>query len=142
MAVIRSLGAADRFCDTLRALLAQHGAIEADAKPWKPTRSSAQNNYLFGVCYPPLADAMGYTPGDIHEYMLGRHFGWADKPCPKTPRCPEGIESVPVRTTTKNAQGKRSVLKKMEFSDFIGTVHRIAAQAGVFIPDPDKDLVP
>ena len=137
--IIRSPAAADRFAEALRALLDKHGAVEADAKPWKPTRSSAQNAYLFGVCYPLIADAMGYTADEIHEYMLGRHFGWVDKKCPKTPRNPEGIESVPVRTTTRNAQGKRSVLKKMEFSDFIATVQRIAAQAGVFIPDPETE---
>lgn len=108
-------------------------SVSADA--WKPTRSNEQNAYLFGVCYPPLAEAKGYTVEEIHEWMCGTHFGWVDKPCPKTPRNPEGVESVPFRTTTRNEEGKRDVLKTSEFSRFVDTVHRIAAQAGVFIPD-------
>lgn len=109
--------------------------IDADAKPWKDPRTSAQNAYLFGVCYPPIAQAKGYTVDEIHEWMCGTHFGWVDKPCPKTPRNPEGQESRPFRTTTRDENGKRDVLKKGPFSDFVDCVHRIAALAGVFIPD-------
>lgn len=105
------------------------------ADPWKPTRSNEQNAYLFGACYPPLAQVKGYTVDEIHEWMCGTHFGWVDKPCPKTPRNPEGVESVPFRTTTRNEEGKRDVLKTAEFSAFVDTVQRIAAHAGVFIPD-------
>ncbi len=111
--------------------------IEVSCKPWKPTRSNEQNAYLFGGCYPPIAEAMGYSVDDIHEYMLGRAYGWTDKRCPKTPNNPNGLESVPVRTTTRDADGKRSVLTKAEFSDFVATVQRVAAEAGVFIPDPE-----
>ena len=35
---------------------------------------------------------MGYSVEDVHEYMLGRHFGWVDHKVPKTPRNPEGIQ--------------------------------------------------
>lgn len=108
---------------------------EASCGPWKDPRTSAQNAYLFGVCYPPISQAKGYTVDEIHEWMCGTHFGWDDRECPKTPRNPQGIESVPFRTTTRNHEGKRDVLKKAEFSSFVDTVHRIAAQAGVFIPD-------
>lgn len=109
--------------------------LDCECRPWKDPRSTAQNNYLFGVCYPPISQAMGYAVDDVHEYACGRHFGWVDKPCPKTPRNPEGLESVPFRTTTRDENGKRDVLKKAPFSAFVDTVHRIAAQAGVFIPD-------
>lgn len=108
--------------------------LEASCKPWKKSRSNEQNALLFGVVYPPIADAMGYTVEDIHEYMLGRHFGWVDRKVPKTPRNPEGIESVPFRTTTKDENGKRNVLSAAEFSKFLDTVERIAAHAGVFVP--------
>ena len=66
--------------------------------------------------------------------MLGAHFGWVDKKVPKTPRNPDGVESRPFRTTTTDETGKRSVLKKGEFSRFLETVERVAAKAGVFIP--------
>lgn len=112
--------------------------LDVTAKRYKPTRSNEQNAYLFGVCYPPIAQAMGYSVEDIHEYMCGRHFGWVDRKCPKTPRNPEGFVSVPFRTTTRDDTGKRSVLNKQEFSSFVDTVQRIAAHAGVFIPDAEQ----
>jgi hypothetical protein len=130
--VIRSAAEWSRWCAVT---VAQGFPLDVSAKPYKPTRSSEQNAYLFGVCYPPIAGAMGYSVEDIHEYMLGRHFGWRDVKVPKTPRNPEGLASEPNRTTTRNEEGKRSVLNKAEFSAFVETVHRIAAQAGVFIPD-------
>jgi hypothetical protein len=118
--------------------------VEAQALPldvtcaaWRQTRSNEQNALLFGVVYPPIADAMGYeVDGDngIHAFMCGTHFGWVDRVVPKTPRNPEGVASFPRRTTTRDEHGKRNVLKKDEFSKFIDMVERIAAKAGVFIP--------
>jgi hypothetical protein len=112
----------------------EQGPVEWTCGPWKPTRSNEQNALLFGVVYPPIAEAMGYEVDAIHEFMLGTHFGWVDVKVPKTPRNPQGIESRPFRTTTRDENGKRSVLKKDEFAKFIETVERIAAKAGVFIP--------
>lgn len=125
----------------VRFLVGQTLPLEVTCRPWKPTRTNEQNNYLFGICYPPIAEAMGYeVDGDngIHAFMCGTHFGWVDKPVPKTPRNPEGIASFPRRTTTRDENGDRDVLKGPEFSKFIDTVQRIAAKAGVFIPDPEK----
>jgi hypothetical protein len=118
---------------------AQELPIEVTCAPWKNSRSSQQNRYLFGVAYPPIAEAMGYEVADIHEYALGRHFGWVDKKVPKTPRNPEGFESAPFRTTTKDENGKRKLLTKGEFNQFLGTVERIASQAGVFITEQWED---
>ena len=115
-------------------LQAQSLPLDVSCSPWKDTRSNEQNALLFGVVYPPIAEAMGYEVDAIHEFMLGTHFGWVDVKVPKTPRNPEGIESRPFRTTTRDQNGKRSVLKKDEFTKFIETVERIAAKAGVFIP--------
>src|SRR3546814_1738530 len=95
---------------------AQALPLDVECKPWKPTRSNEQNALLFGVVYPPIAEAMGYEVEAIHEYMLGRHFGWVDVKVPKTPRNPEGIESRPFRTTTRDEHGTRNVLKADEFS--------------------------
>lgn len=120
----------DRYCAFLQA---QPLPLEVSSKPWKKTRSNEQNALLFGVVYPPIAEAMGYEVEDIHEYMLGRHFGWVDAKVPKTPRNPEGLESRPFRTTTRDENGKRNVLSTVEFSKFLDTVERVAAQAGVFV---------
>ena len=113
---------------------AQALPLSVECKPFKKTRTNEQNALLFGVVYPPIAEAMGYVVEDVHEYMLGRHFGWVDRKVPKTPRNPDGFESVPFRTTTRDENGKRNVLTTTEFSKFLDTVDRIAAQAGVFVP--------
>ena len=112
--------------------------LNVTAEAWKPTRSNEQNAYLFGVCYPPIAEAKGYDVNDLHEFMCGTHFGWVDKPCPKTPRNPEGLESRPFRTTTRDENGQRNVLGTVEFSDFVETVSRVAAHVGVYIPQPNE----
>ena len=118
---------------------ATHGyPLSVSFEAWKPSRSNEANAYLFGVAYPLLADVKGYTVDEIHEWMCGTHFGWVDKPCPKTPRNPEGVTSSPRRTTTRDENGKRDVLKAGPFSDFVAMVQRVGAQAGVFIPDPEK----
>lgn len=106
--------------------------------PYKRTRSGEQNAYLNGVAYKLLSEATGYERDDISEFMCGAHFGWVDKKVPKTPRNPEGIESKPRRTTTTNESGKRDVLPKGEFSDYIAFVQRFGAQHGVYIPDPGE----
>jgi hypothetical protein len=117
--------------------LLHKGPVNWSCEAWKESRSNEQNNLLFGVIYPPIAEAMGYeVDGDngIHAFMCGTHFGWVDRPVPKTPRNPEGVASFPRRTTTRDENGKRNVLSKEDFTKFIETVERIAAKAGVFIP--------
>jgi hypothetical protein len=113
--------------------------VEASCAPWKPTRSNTQNNLLFGVMYPPIAAHTGYevggdgNGGGIHEWMCGTFFGWVEKRVPKTPTNPEGVESVPFRTTTRGPDGKRDVMKAADFAKFLDHVERMAAKAGVFV---------
>ena len=114
-------------------LLDQKLPLNVECKPWKRTRTNDQNAMLWAM-YAPLAEHMGYDAEDIHEWMCGRMWGWKDVKVPKTPRNPEGLASVPVRSTTRDENGKRSVLTTAEFAKFVDMVDRIAAQAGVFIP--------
>ena len=112
---------------------AQALPLDVECKPYRRTRSNEQNALLWAM-YAPLAAHMGYDAEDVHEWMCGRMWGWKDITVPKTPRNPEGLASVPVRTTTRDEDGKRSVIDKATFADFVSMVDRIAAQAGVFIP--------
>jgi hypothetical protein len=104
----------------------------------RPTRSNAQNAYLNGVAYKLLGDSFGYERDDISEYLCGVYFGERQKRVPKSRRNPEGLEWVPLRTTTTDADGKRSVLNKQEFSDYVAFVQRFGAKHGVHIPDPGE----
>lgn len=107
-------------------------------EPLKNARSASQNAYLHGVCYKMISEATGYEVEEIHEYLLGLHFGWKEIRVPKKPSNPNGIDSKPIRTTTTDANGKRSVLTPMEFSDYVNFIQRFAAQKiHVLIPDPD-----
>ena len=106
----------------------------------KSTRTSQQNRYLWGVAYKLIADAVGYEVDEVAEFMCGQYFGWTDKRVPKKPSNPEGVESVPVRTTTTNENGERSVLNKQDFTDYIAFVHRFAASKGIYIPDADEEV--
>lgn len=112
---------------------AQKLPLSVECKPYKATRSNDQNALLWAM-YGPLAEHMGYDAEDVHEWFCGRMWGWKDVKVPKTPRNPEGLANVPVRTTTRDENGKRSVIDKAEFAKFVEMVDRVAAQAGVYIP--------
>jgi len=38
----------------------------------KPSRSAAQNRYLWGVVYKTIADDTGYEPEEVHEVMKAK----------------------------------------------------------------------
>lgn len=113
--------------------------LDVSADRARNKRTTAHNAYLFGVAYPPIVEATGFEvggdgrSGGLHEYCCGEVFGWVDRPVPRTPRNPAGVESVPFRTTTRDEHGKRDVVDTATFSHFIRTVERVAAEAGVFI---------
>lgn len=113
-------------------------AWKITAEPVKSTRSTSQNAYLWAVPYKLISEATGYEVEEVHEYFLGRFFGWKDKKVPKTPRNPKGVESVPVRTTTTDEHGKRSVLSYDAFSEYVAYIQRFAAvKLSIVVPDPD-----
>jgi len=103
-----------------------------EVKEDRNSRSTQQCRYLNGVAFALLSEATGYERDDIAEYMNGTYFGWRDKLLPG-----KRETKVPVRTTTTDENGKRSVLDKMAFSDYVAFVQRFAAKHGVFIPDPE-----
>jgi len=118
--------------------LDEETAWKVTIEPAKRERSESQNAYLWAVPNKMISEVTGYEAEEVHEYLCGQYWGWKDKRVPKTPRNPEGVESVPVRTTTRNEQGKRDVLKAKAFSDYVDFVQRFAAKKlNLVIPDPD-----
>ena len=125
-----------------------HALEELDcSRTWRVTveehkaeRSNPQNNYYHGVVLEKIAEAWGVETEEAHEWLCGTRWGWKDKKVPKTPRNPEGVESVPNRTTTTGYDGKRSVLNKVQFEEFVEFARRFAAKKlNIFIPDPDPN---
>lgn len=114
-------------------------SIKVTVEPNKSPRSSAQNRYLNGVAYALLSEATGYERDEISEYCNGTYHGWKTERCPKTPSNPKGVKDVPVRTSTTDAGGNRSVLTKLEFADYVAWVQRFGGTHGIHIPDPETD---
>jgi hypothetical protein len=106
--------------------------LEVECKRWRKSRSNDQNAMLWAM-YEPIAEAMGFDRDDLHEWFCGKFWGWKDVKVPRTPRSPEGYVSVPVRTTTRDSDGKRNVIDTKTFSEFVDLVDRTAAQAGVYV---------
>ena len=114
------------------AKLNPHKNWRVTVEPYSKPRSNPQCRYLNGVAYKLLGDATGYERDDISEYLCGTYFGWRDKVLPG-----KRVVQVPLRTTTTDADGKRSVLNKSDFADYVAFVQRFGAQHGIYIPDPD-----
>jgi hypothetical protein len=112
--------------------LPKERAYEVTITERRNTRSIQQCRYLNGVAYKLLSDATGYERDDISEYLCGQYWGWKPKRVPG-----KKIVQVPLRTTTTNEHGKRSVLSKTEFCDYVAFVQRFGAEHGLFIPDPE-----
>lgn len=113
----------DRFIRQLRALDPEK-AWEVTVAEKKRRRSEQQNRYLWGVCYAELLKALpGWNAEDVHEYMLGEHFGWETL---------EGMGRKRLRPLRRSSK-----LNKQEFADFVAFIQQKAAEHGVFIPDPE-----
>lgn len=106
----------------------------------KATRTIEANAYYWGVVVEALSKATGYESEEVHEFLCGARWGWRDKRVPKKPSNPHGVESVPLRTTTTDENGRRAVLSGSDFWEFIEFARRFAAErANVVVPDPDPD---
>jgi hypothetical protein len=118
-----------RFLD----LLPSDKSWQIEIAPLVKSRSNGQCQYLNGVAYKVIGDALGFDRDDISEYLCGQYFGWRDKPLP-------GGRStqVPIRTTTTDADGKRDVLSAKAFSDYVEFCQRFAAEHGIYVPDPNE----
>ena len=108
-----------------------HKSFRVEIKEARKERTPPQNAALWGLAYPRLTEATGYTAEELHHEFCGRFFGW-------------DVVTVfgqqrrrPRRTTTTNKQGERDVLGTRDFAEFYNLVQRIAAEAGIDVPDPD-----
>lgn len=94
-------------------------------------RTHPQNRALFGLAYPAIKKVTGDDIDDLHRAFCGKFFGWVDY------EVMGELERRPYRTTTTNADGEREVMEPADFAEFYNAVQRIAASAGIDVPDPD-----
>ena len=93
----------------------------------KPKRSDPQNRYLWGCVYPTILQAGhldGWSAQDLHEYLLGEHFGW---------ELVEGFGKKRQRPIRRSAK-----LNKQEFADYIQFIQQRMAEHGIYVPDPNE----
>lgn len=108
--------------------------LEIEIRQRKRERTPPQCRYLNGVAYKLLGQHTGYERDEISEYLCGSYFGWVEK------KLPGGrTKQVPRRTTTTDENGKRDVLGRVPFGEYVAYVQRVGAKAGVYIPDPDPE---
>lgn len=116
---------------SLARLVAFVSALSKD-KAWKieisenrRTRSNDQNAYLWGVCYPAIVKHLdGWTADDVHDYLLGEHFGWETV---------EGFGRKRMRPLRRSSR-----LSTTEFSDYVAFIQRRMAEHGIYVPDPNE----
>lgn len=101
--------------------------LEATCQPWKPSRRTEANNYLWSI-YAQLVEVAGFDSETWHTHFCGERFGWREVDLPSG-----HIEYFPKRTTTKDEEGKRNVLKGDAFNEFLMFVEADCAKRGVFI---------
>ena len=105
----------------------------------QPDKTPKQNAYLWAVPYKMLSAETGMEPEELHEWNCGHQWGWKDRKCPRKPSNPEGVESVPVRTTTRDADGQPNKCSAEEMGELWARAQRLGGGFGLVIPDPDPD---
>lgn len=98
---------------------------------WKKARTDEQNKALFGLAYKIISEETGNDKDDIHDAMCRGKFGTIEF------ELAGQILTRPLRTTTRDMNGKRDVLDWSQFSDFYTYVESEAAKMGIRIPAPD-----
>lgn len=124
----------DKFGRLRDTLSAPERPVVVEVKRAVKSRSREAENYLWGVCYPLMADASGYEKHELHDALLRRWFGEvAVEVMGKT-------VTKPVRTTTTDESGEHAVLAAADYWEFTDFVIREAALwYDVAIPPPDPE---
>lgn len=105
--------------------------LVVEIAPFRKERTDQQNRALFGHAYEILEEETGNSKANLHNLFCGEFFGW------KVVDVLGQKKREPVRTTTTDENGKRSVMPAAQFIKFYDLVVRMSAEYGIVIPDPD-----
>lgn len=116
---------ADRIWMTIQKLPPKRWKVEISEA--KSIRSEQQNRYLWGVVYPTILEAgklEGWAADDLHEYLLGEHFGW---------EVVTGFGKKRMRPIRRSSR-----LGKLEFMDYVAFIQQRMSEHGIYVPDPNE----
>lgn len=120
----RSLSALFSF---LSSLSPQYAWV-IEVKRQQKRRSTDQNALLWSLYADMLEqcgeDLRGWTKEDLHEFMLGTHFGW------------ERIEGFGMKRM--RPLKRSSKLSTVEFSAYVEFILQFAAEHGVYLESPHE----
>jgi hypothetical protein len=94
--------------------------VQMTLSRFRMTRSTPQNRYLWGVVYKILGEHLGYEAEELHEACKVRFL--TDHSCEEV----AGLKRI--KST--------AALDAAAFSDYVERVRQLAAELGVYIPDP------
>jgi len=98
--------------------------LDVNISEYIPDQTDSQRGYFHTMCK-VFADAVGESPDAIKWIVKKETFGSEDK----------NIAGVHIEEVKSTAKGSTN---KMEYSELIETLLRLAAFANVYIPEPDK----
>lgn len=101
--------------------------LTVEVKKYAKKRSIPANRYYWGVVVNTLAEATGYTPAEMHDEILGAHFGWETR-----------MVNGHAREFPRQRSTYPEVMETMDFQSLIQTGQRIAAQLEVALPDEEQ----
>lgn len=87
-------------------------------------RTSAQNRYLWGVCYKLLADHTGHTAEDMHDYCKRKFHSKIFE---------IGTEVTDIGSSTAD-------MTTEDFMEYCENIRQLGASLGINIPLPGEDL--
>lgn len=99
----------------------------AEVKRRQRKRTLDQNKYYWGVVIKSLSEHTGYTPGEMHEELLGAYVGWETRTFRGHTRL------YPRRTSTTP-----ETMETLDFAGLIEMGYKIGAELGIYIPSPEK----
>ena len=100
--------------------------IEITLKPWKSTRSNAQNALYWGCWLPLIAKTFGYTPEELHEILKAE---WG-----KEFREPQYIK---YNGKTIEKPFSTADLKVDEFTGWLNKLEQLATNQNITLPYPE-----
>lgn len=86
-------------------------------------RSLQQNRYLWGVVYPIIAEATGYTVNELHDWARAQYLA---------PRV------IRIAGKTRNVMRSTTELSKGEMVEYINNLIQLGAELGCHVPSPEE----